>query len=56
MGRMIGFMNHIACCFEHPEKARKAIRKAKTLEAYLDGAQALFSRCALLPEPRFIPE
>ena len=56
LGRMIGIMNHLSCCFESPEKPRKAVRKARTLEAYQDAAAALFARCALRENPCFIPE
>lgn len=55
VGRMREMMNRAACCFEEPAKPLKAIRKAKTLAAYLDGANELFERHALLPEPQFIP-
>lgn len=55
VGRMRELMNRTACCFADPAKPLKVIRKAKTLSAYLDGANELFERHALLEEPQFIP-
>ena len=46
-------MKHIACCFDSPEKPRKAIRKAATLRAYEEAAARLFDGHALLENPHF---
>ena len=53
LGRMREVMNHITCCFEAPEKPRKAIRKAKTLSAYRTAAEMLFEGHALREQPCF---
>ena len=36
LGRMREIAKHFVCCFDAPEKPRKAIRKATRIEAYLD--------------------
>lgn len=41
--RMKALMNYMICCFEEPQKARKAIHKAMKLPAYLSAADALFA-------------
>ena len=53
LGRMREVMKHIACCFDSPEKPRKAIRKAATLRAYEEAAARLFDGHALLENPHF---
>ena len=43
LGRMREVLKHIACCFENPQKPRKAIRKATTIEALTAASDALFA-------------
>lgn len=43
LGRMNEIMSYVLCNFEQPDKIRKAMRKATTLEAYEAAASALFS-------------
>ena len=47
---------HFVCCFDVPEKPRKAIRKATRIEAYLDAIDRLFAEHELNENPRFIAE
>ena len=49
-------MKHIVCCFEQPEKPRKAIRKAAKLAAYEDAVAALFDGHALRENAGFWAE
>lgn len=44
---------YMARCFENPHKPWKAMRKARTLAEYLDGAKRLFDEHALLDKPYF---
>ena len=55
LGRMVGIMNHIACCFEDARKPLKAIRKASEMDAYRAAAARLFDECALKSVPAFCP-
>ena len=43
LGRMRETMKYISCCFEDAAKLRKAMRKAKTTEAYRDAADKLLA-------------
>lgn len=56
LGRMREVMKHIVCCFEQPEKPRKAIRKAAKLAAYEDAVAALFDGHALRENAGFLAE
>ena len=54
LGRMREIAKHFVCCFEAPEKPRKAIRKAAKMDAYLDAVHRLFDEHALTENPGFI--
>ena len=56
LGRMREIAKHFVCCFDAPEKPRKAIRKATRIEAYLDAIERLFAEHELNETPRFIAE
>lgn len=56
LGRMREVMKHIVCCFDQPEKPRKAIRKAAKLAAYEDAVAALFDGHALRENAGFLAE
>ena len=56
LGRMREIAKHFVCCFDAPEKPRKAIRKATRIEAYLDAIDRLFVEHELNENPRFIAE
>lgn len=56
LGRMREIAKHFVCCFDAPEKPRKAIRKATRIEAYLDAIDRLFAEHKLDENPRFIAE
>ena len=56
LGRMREVMKHIVCCFEQPEKPRKAIRKAAKLAAYEAAVAALFDGHALRENAGFLAE
>ena len=56
LGRMREIAKHFVCCFDAPEKPRKAIRKATRIEAYLDAIDRLFAEHELNETPRFIAE
>ena len=47
---------HFVCCFEAPEKLRKAIRKAGRMDAYLDAMRRLFDEHELTENPKFMAE
>lgn len=51
--RMRVVMNHLACCFEEPKKALKAIRKAQNDTAYMHAIDTLFREYALCSSPRY---
>ena len=53
--RMKALMHYMACCFESPEKARKALHKAANLPAYLRAADQLFA-LPLCSAPAFYPD
>ena len=56
LGRMREIAKHFVCCFDAPEKPRKAIRKATRIEVYLDAIDRLFAEHELNETPRFIAE
>ena len=56
LGRMREIAKHFVCCFDAPEKPRKAIRKATRIEAYLDAIDRLFAEHELNENPRFVAE
>ena len=56
LGRMREIAKHFVCCFDAPEKPRKAIRKATRIEAYLDAIDRLFAEHELNETPRFVAE
>ena len=56
LGRMREIAKHMVCCFEQPEKPRKAIRKASSLRAYSDAIDNLFSTHAFCAHPAFQPD
>lgn len=56
LGRMREIAKHFVCCFDAPEKPRKAIRKATRIEAYLDAIDRLFAEHELNETPRFIAD
>ena len=56
LGRMREIAKHFVCCFDAPEKPRKAIRKATRIEAYLDVIDRLFAEHELNETPRFVAE
>ncbi len=47
---------YMAPLFDGPEKPLKAIRKAKTLDAYTDASAGLFRDCELIPGGKFVFE
>lgn len=56
LGRMREIAKHFVCCFDAPEKPRKAIRKATRIDAYLDAIDRLFAEHELNETPRFVAE
>ena len=56
LGRMREVLKNIVLCFDGADKAKKAIRKASTLAALEDAADALFSGYSLREDPGFVPE
>lgn len=56
LGRMREVMKHVVCCFEQPEKPRKAIRKAAKLAAYEDTVNRLFDEHALRQDAGFVAD
>ncbi len=55
LGRMREIMAHMVCCFESPEKPKKAIRKASTLDAFESAVNTLFLTHLLCENPMFTP-
>ena len=55
VGRMHLVMQYLSHCFQDPEKPRKAIRKATTIEAYNQAVQGLFDQCELKRQPAYEP-
>ena len=53
LGKMKELWFYMAPLFDRPEKHLKAIRKARTLDAYTDAAAGLFRNCALIPGGKF---
>lgn len=53
LGRMKEIMAHMVCCFEAPEKPRKTLRKASTLDAFESAVDTLFLTHPLCDEPMF---
>ena len=56
LGRMREIAKHMVCCFEQPEKPRKAIRKASNLRAYSDAVDDLFATHEFRTHPAFQPD
>ena len=56
LGRMREIAKHMVCCFEQPEKTRKAIRKASNLRAYSDAVDDLFATHEFRTHPAFQPD
>lgn len=56
LGRMREIAKHFVCCFDAPEKPRKAIRKASRIEAYQDAIDRLFAEHELNENPQFTGE
>ena len=56
LGRMREIAKHFVCCFEAPEKPRKAIRKADRMDAYLEAMRRLFDEHELTENPKFMAE
>lgn len=54
VGHMHEIMKYMLCCFEEPQKPRKALRKATTLDAYSDAVRMLFETHQLVENPGFI--
>ena len=54
LGKMKELWFYMGALFDGPEKPLKAIRKARTLDAYLDAANALFRDCDLIPGGKFV--
>lgn len=55
LGRMREVALHAICCFESPEKPRKALRKASSLPALGDALSGLLDAHALRENPGFTP-
>ena len=56
LGRMREIMKHVVCCFEQPDKPRKAIRKAAKLASYEDAVNRLFDEHDLRKDAGFVAE
>lgn len=56
LGRMREVLKNMLCCFESPEKVRKAVRKANSPEDLEAAAALLFSQHVLRENPGFLPE
>lgn len=56
LGRMREIAKHMVCCFEQPEKPRKAIRKASNLRAYSNAVDSLFDAHEFRVHPAFQPD
>lgn len=54
VGHMHEIMKYVLCCFEDPQKPRRALRKATSLEAYSDAVDVLFGTHRLTDNPGFI--
>ena len=54
LGKMKELWFYMGALFDGPDKPLKAIRKARTLDAYLDAANALFRDCDLIPGGKFV--
>ena len=53
LGKLKELWFYMSPLFSAPEKPLKAIRKARTLDAYTDAAAALFRDCDLIPGGKF---
>ncbi len=53
LGHMQEITQYMLTAFETPMKARKAVRKAKTVSAYLDAVETAFDTLSLRPSPGF---
>ena len=56
LGRMREVLKNVICCFESPDKVRKAVRKANCVQDIEDAAAMLCSQYALRENPGFVPE
>ncbi len=55
VGRMHGVMSYLTQALSCPAPARRALRKASSVQAYTDAAARVFAESTVLSEPRFIP-
>lgn len=55
VGRMHLIMQYLSHCFQEPEKPRKAIRRATTIEEYDQAVHGLFDLCRLKDQPAYVP-
>ena len=55
VGRMHGIMHYLIQCLDCPVPARRALRKAVSVQEYEDAAARVFDSAALKDGPRFIP-
>ena len=53
LGHMREISDYILCCFEQPGRVRKALRKARTLDAYAEAMAGLFAERPMRAEPEF---
>ena len=56
LGRMREVLKNVICCFESPDKVRKAVRKASCAQNIEDAAALLCRQYALRENPGFVPE
>ena len=54
LGKMKELWFYMGTLFDAPEKHLKAIRKARTMDAYTSAAAALFRDCSLIPGGKFV--
>lgn len=55
VGRMHGVMSYLVQALDCPAPARRALRKAVSVQEYTDAAARVFAESKLLAEPRFTP-
>lgn len=55
VGRMHLIMQYLSHCFQDPEKPRKAIRRATTIDEYDQAVHGLFDQCRLKDQPAYVP-
>lgn len=53
VGRMHLIMKYLCGCFEDTENARRALRKARSVDEYNDAVHKLFHECAFRQQPVF---